>query len=169
MSHPLLLGRCTEDENTIVFESTFIDTVLCCTYKSSYLHPSNGFTLACRKGEARFDSDNVSALQILKEVISRGATQKQAKINITTGAVMQGATLVCLQHLMVADIKDESVMSCLQLLHPKVCCIGLIAVCVTSAVSQLEHQHQLAKHFKLIEALKVAACVLYCDTHAVCV
>jgi len=101
---PEMPDRCTEDEVTHIFESTFIETVLVCTYK---------------RGEATFQSDNISALQILKEVVSRNATQKQSQIAVTT------------------DIKEESVMSCLELLNPK-----------------LEHQCELAKHVKLIEALK---------------
>ena len=59
--------RCTEDVTTHVFESSFTGTVLICQYT---------------KGEAQFQSDNISALQIIKETISRGATSKQTMVKI---------------------------------------------------------------------------------------
>jgi len=52
---PEIPDRCTEDSITHIFESTFIGTVLVLTYS---------------KGQAQFQSDNISALQILKEVLS---------------------------------------------------------------------------------------------------
>lgn len=101
---PEMPDRCTEDEISIVFESTFLETILACQYK---------------KGEAHFQSDNICALAVLKEVISREATQRKTQVSVNT------------------DIKEESLMSCLEMLHPK-----------------LEYQYTLAKHFKLIEPLK---------------
>jgi len=104
---PEMPDRAADDNNEVIFQSTFVETVLCCQY---------------RKNEAVFLSDSISALSVLKEVISREATQKKARISIK------------------ADIKDESVLSMLEMVHPK-----------------LEHQHTLARQFNMIQGLKELA------------
>lgn len=76
----------SEGENELIFQSTFIDTVLCCRYKPN---------------QALFLSDSVSALSVLKEVISKQATKKKTQVHISS------------------DIKNESAFSALQLIHPK--------------------------------------------------
>lgn len=57
-------------ENVLLFffKSTFLDTVLSCTYK---------------KGEAIFKSDNISTISILKDVLTKEATRKKIALDIS--------------------------------------------------------------------------------------
>lgn len=57
-------GECA----TFFFKSTFLDTVLSCTYK---------------KGEAIFKSDNISTISILKDVLTKEATRKKIALDIS--------------------------------------------------------------------------------------
>lgn len=66
-----------QDEVNLVFENTFVGSTLCCKY---------------RKGEASFDSDSISALAILKEVITKEATAR--KVILQMHFEMNEATIV---------------------------------------------------------------------------
>lgn len=68
------------------FSSTFLDTQLDCTY---------------RKGEAVFRSENISTISILKDVLSKEATKKKIRLDISF------------------DIKEESIAHTLQMIHPR--------------------------------------------------
>lgn len=68
------------------FMSTFLDTHLECTY---------------RKGEAIFRSDNISTISILKDVLTKEATKKKVRLDITY------------------DINEDSIPDTLNLIHPK--------------------------------------------------
>ncbi|KAH9495726.1 Bardet-Biedl syndrome 7 protein [Bulinus truncatus] len=68
------------------FASTFLDTQLQCTY---------------RKGEAVFRSDNISTISILKDVLSKEATKKKIRLDISY------------------DVSDSSIPHTLRLIHPK--------------------------------------------------
>lgn len=57
-----------EDTATLHFHSTFVDSQLECTYK---------------KGEAVFRSDNLSTISVLKEVLSKEATQRKIAVKIS--------------------------------------------------------------------------------------
>lgn len=74
------------DSVTFHFMSTFLDTQLECLY---------------RKGEAVFRSDNISTISILKDVLTKEATKKKIKMDITY------------------DIIEDSVPYTLNLIHPK--------------------------------------------------
>eukprot|EP00760_Papus_ankaliazontas_P031735 PhM_4_TR5427/c1_g1_i1/m.69387/K16749/BBS7; Bardet-Biedl syndrome 7 protein len=78
-------------------------------------------TLLChyRKGEAEFTSNNITTLAIIKEVATREATLRKIQIKIAM------------------DFKPETIVTVLDLLHPK-----------------LSYQHDLSARVKLIEALK---------------
>ncbi|XP_067000696.2 Bardet-Biedl syndrome 7 protein homolog isoform X2 [Anabrus simplex] len=76
----------TGDRGSFVFVSTFLDTMLQCTYS---------------KGEAEFKSDNISTISILKDILTKEATKKKIKLDIS-----------CV-------VNDESVFHTLRLLHPK--------------------------------------------------
>ncbi|XP_030747216.1 Bardet-Biedl syndrome 7 protein homolog [Sitophilus oryzae] len=67
------------DETILYFQCSLIDTVLICTYK---------------KGEADFQSDNLTTLCILKEVLTVEATKKKTKIDIAININDQ-----CLDHV----------------------------------------------------------------------
>lgn len=56
------------DFSSLYFISTFLDTVLSCTYK---------------KGEAVFKSDSISTISILKDVLSKEATRKKISLDIS--------------------------------------------------------------------------------------
>ncbi|KAL5459878.1 hypothetical protein EMCRGX_G033265 [Ephydatia muelleri] len=75
-----------KDQVTLYFKSTFIDTRLECTY---------------RKGEISFRTDNISTVSVLKEVLSKEATQRKVSIKINQ------------------DINDASVAHVLKLIHPQ--------------------------------------------------
>lgn len=68
------------------FASTFLDTQLDCTYK---------------KGEAKFRSDNISTISILKDVLSKEATKKKIRLDINY------------------DVNEESIPHTLQMIHPR--------------------------------------------------
>uniref|UniRef100_A0A914XKW5 Bardet-Biedl syndrome 7 n=1 Tax=Plectus sambesii TaxID=2011161 RepID=A0A914XKW5_9BILA len=74
------------DQAQFNFASTFTGTQLECTYS---------------KGQAMFRSDNLSTIAILRDVLSKEATKKKLKVDIS------------------CDINDDSVAHTLQLLHPK--------------------------------------------------
>ncbi|RHZ15939.1 hypothetical protein DYB37_008645 [Aphanomyces astaci] len=78
--------RMQDDEGKLFFRNAFIGNVLVCEYK---------------KGEARFLSSSVSAIAILKEVITKEATARKVTLNMTF------------------DIKNESTAVVLALLRPK--------------------------------------------------
>ncbi|XP_076467410.1 BBSome complex member BBS7-like [Babylonia areolata] len=68
------------------FVSTFLNTQLDCTY---------------RKGEGIFRSDNISTISILKDVLSKEATNKKIRLEITF------------------DIQEETIPTTLALIHPR--------------------------------------------------
>ncbi|GFO27542.1 Bardet-Biedl syndrome 7 protein homolog, partial [Plakobranchus ocellatus] len=74
------------DAANFQFSSTFLDTQLDCTY---------------RKGEAVFRSDNISTISILKDVLSKEATKKKIRLDISY------------------DVKEESIAHTLQMIHPR--------------------------------------------------
>ncbi|OWF52937.1 Bardet-Biedl syndrome 7 protein homolog isoform X2 [Mizuhopecten yessoensis] len=74
------------DVLTFHFVSTFLDTLLECEY---------------RKGQAVFKSDNISTVSILKDVLTKEATKKKIRLDITY------------------DIVEDSVPYTLNLIHPK--------------------------------------------------
>ncbi|XP_046582061.1 Bardet-Biedl syndrome 7 protein homolog isoform X2 [Haliotis rubra] len=74
------------DNVTFHFISTFLSTQLECSY---------------RKGEAVFRSDNISTISILKDVLSKEATKKKIRLDITY------------------DVNDESIPHTLSLIHPR--------------------------------------------------
>ncbi|XP_041358571.1 Bardet-Biedl syndrome 7 protein homolog isoform X2 [Gigantopelta aegis] len=74
------------DTATFHFESTFLNTQLECCY---------------RKGEATFRSDNISTISILKDVLSKEATKKKIRLDITY------------------EVNDDSVSHTLGLIHPR--------------------------------------------------
>ncbi|XP_064637282.1 Bardet-Biedl syndrome 7 protein homolog isoform X2 [Lineus longissimus] len=74
------------DSCTFQFTSTFLNTQLQCCY---------------RKGDALFRSDNISTISILKDVLTKEATKKKIRLDITY------------------DINEESIPHTLQLIHPK--------------------------------------------------
>ncbi|KAF6035090.1 BBS7 [Bugula neritina] len=74
------------DSISFQFVSTFLGTQLSCSYQ---------------KGEAVFLSDNISTISILKDVLSKEATKKKIKLNVS------------------CDVNDLSVEHTLTLLHPK--------------------------------------------------
>ncbi|XP_052091574.1 Bardet-Biedl syndrome 7 protein homolog isoform X3 [Mytilus californianus] len=71
---------------TFHFMSTFLDTLLECVYS---------------KGEAVFRSDNISTISILKDVLTKEATKKKIRLDISY------------------DINDESIPYTLNLIHPR--------------------------------------------------
>ncbi|XP_047143361.1 Bardet-Biedl syndrome 7 protein homolog [Hydra vulgaris] len=75
-----------EDEVTFYFVSTFLDTQLECKYK---------------KGQAVFRSDNVSTISILKDVLTKEATNRKINLQI------------------ICDLNEESITNVLCRLHPK--------------------------------------------------
>ena len=44
--------------------------------------------VSCRKGEAIFRSDNISTISILKDVLTKEATKKKVRLDITYGKIM---------------------------------------------------------------------------------
>ncbi|XP_074649766.1 BBSome complex member BBS7-like [Tubulanus polymorphus] len=75
-----------EDIVTFTFVSTFLNTQLQCIYQ---------------KGEAIFKSDNISTISILKDVLSKEATKKKIRLDITY------------------DINEDSIAHTIRLLHPR--------------------------------------------------
>lgn len=58
----------SNDENILIFKNVFIETFLVCKYS---------------KGEAEFKSDNVSTITIIKDFITKEATTKHIKIELS--------------------------------------------------------------------------------------
>ncbi|KAL5012626.1 hypothetical protein ScPMuIL_011177 [Solemya velum] len=84
---PEIPERTPPGDNVVFhFVSTFLDTQLECCYK---------------KGEAIFRSDNISTISILKDVLSKEATKKKIRLDISY------------------EINDDSIPYTLNLLHPK--------------------------------------------------
>jgi len=78
--------RLNSEDSKLCFRSTFLKTVLYCDY--------------C-KGKAIFQSDSITTISILKEVMTKEATTKKIAINISL------------------DLKQESVFTFLELLKPE--------------------------------------------------
>ena len=76
----------TGDTAVFHFTSTFLDTMLECSYT---------------KGSAQFRSDNISTISILKDVLTKEATKKKIRLDITY------------------DINEESLAHTIHLIHPK--------------------------------------------------
>lgn len=57
------------DENILIFRNAFVETFLVCKYS---------------KGEAEFSSDNISTISIIKDFVTKEATTKHIKIELTT-------------------------------------------------------------------------------------
>jgi Bardet-Biedl syndrome 7 protein len=57
-----------EDENTLIFKNVFVGTYLICKYS---------------KGNAVFQSDNISTISILKDFVSKEATTNHIKIELS--------------------------------------------------------------------------------------
>ncbi|KAF7270542.1 hypothetical protein GWI33_016498 [Rhynchophorus ferrugineus] len=74
------------EETILYFKSSLIDTILLCTYK---------------KGEVEFQSDNLTTLFILKEVLTKEATKKKIKIDI------------------MMDINEDCIDHMIKLIEPK--------------------------------------------------
>ncbi|XP_052795027.1 Bardet-Biedl syndrome 7 protein homolog isoform X2 [Mya arenaria] len=74
------------DEVQFHFTSTFLDTQLECSYS---------------KGLAKFRSDNISTISILKDVLTKEATKKKVRLDITY------------------EVNDDSIPYTLNLIHPK--------------------------------------------------
>uniref|UniRef100_A0A1Y1NJL7 BBS7 platform domain-containing protein n=1 Tax=Photinus pyralis TaxID=7054 RepID=A0A1Y1NJL7_PHOPY len=58
------------DATVLFFESTFLGTHLECNFQ---------------KGEAKFASDNISTISIIREFLTKEATKKKIKIDINVG------------------------------------------------------------------------------------
>ncbi|XP_063692711.1 Bardet-Biedl syndrome 7 protein homolog [Bolinopsis microptera] len=84
---PEVPDKCPSGESiTMFFQSTFLDTQLECNY---------------RQGAVEFRSDNISTISILKDVITKLATQRKIAVNITY------------------ELNEESIPHSLRLIHPK--------------------------------------------------
>jgi len=81
-----LPSRPTDDEMVIAYKSTFVGTLLHGRYT---------------KGSATFRSDSITTISVLKDLISREATE--AKVNLS----------------IKVDVKDETFPRFLELIHPK--------------------------------------------------
>ncbi|GFG34141.1 hypothetical protein Cfor_08141 [Coptotermes formosanus] len=99
----------TGDKVTFTFVSTFLDTMLHCSYW---------------KGEAEFRSDNISTISILKDVLTKEATKKKIKLEIS------------------CNVSDASVVHTLQLLHPKL----EAQLALSKQVALLEALRELETH-----------------------
>lgn len=70
------------DSSTLTFLSTFLDTVLVCTY-------SRGKVQVCPSmvhyaiPQALFKSDNISTISILKDFLTKEATKKKIQLDIS--------------------------------------------------------------------------------------
>jgi len=82
---PEVPARLQSDEGNFAFRNTFLNTLLLCNY---------------RKGEASFRSDSLTSLAIIKEVLTKEATARKIKIQISV------------------DVKDETVVNLLTRLDP---------------------------------------------------
>ncbi|PVD34246.1 hypothetical protein C0Q70_05514 [Pomacea canaliculata] len=80
------------DITSFQFVSTFLGTQLDCTYR---------FVFSPGKGRLCLGSDNISTIAILKDVLSKEATNKKIRLDISY------------------DIKEESIPHTLNLLHPR--------------------------------------------------
>lgn len=60
------------DENIIAFKNVLVDTVLICKYS---------------KGEAEFKSENISTIAIMKDCITKEATTKHIKIELSMSKI----------------------------------------------------------------------------------
>lgn len=56
------------DENILIFKNCFVESFLICKYA---------------KGESQFKSDNISTISIIKDFITKQATSKHIKIEMT--------------------------------------------------------------------------------------
>eukprot|EP00471_Norrisiella_sphaerica_P013135 CAMPEP_0184498768 /NCGR_PEP_ID=MMETSP0113_2-20130426/39781_1 /TAXON_ID=91329 /ORGANISM="Norrisiella sphaerica, Strain BC52" /LENGTH=611 /DNA_ID=CAMNT_0026886415 /DNA_START=29 /DNA_END=1864 /DNA_ORIENTATION=- len=83
---PGVPGRVSSDRVEMGYRSCFCDSILTCHYV---------------KGKATFVSDSVTTITIVKEIVSREATKRQARIEIQL------------------DVKKQSVFHMLKMLRPK--------------------------------------------------
>nr|XP_022903425.1 Bardet-Biedl syndrome 7 protein homolog isoform X1 [Onthophagus taurus] len=94
------------EKTELYFQSTFLGTILYCSYW---------------KGEGVFKSDNVSTISILKEFMSKEATKKKIKVDITV------------------FINDESINHVLKTIEPKL----KDHIDLVTKVSMLDALHEL--------------------------
>ena len=105
------------------------------------------FSFVRRKGEVVFRSDNMSTISVLKDVLSKEATQKKITVQISHGIFIQCSFSIVHPIFIYKELDDQSIPHMLELIFPK-----------------LEDQVMLAKNVQLIDALQVtcAATVLLC-------
>lgn len=85
------------EANVYIFRNVFAGTLLHCDYgydiKNLYykkLHENKILKLCvlpCRKGFANFKTDNITTISILKDVLTKNATKKRIKLEISTGKI----------------------------------------------------------------------------------
>ena len=103
-------------------------------------------TVLCRKGSLEFRTDNLSTLTVLKDVLSKEATEENIAVKINYG--MARTTECCCNtaivlvehwfHCHSAELNPDSVPHMITLVYPL-----------------LEQQLMLAKNVQLIDALQV--------------
>ncbi|XP_071527283.1 BBSome complex member BBS7-like isoform X2 [Panulirus ornatus] len=98
-----------EEHAEFTFVSTFLDTQLQCVYGA---------------GEAVFKSDNISTISILKDVLTKEATRKKVRLDIS------------------CEVSEESVVHALHLLHPRLEAQLMLA----KQVSLIEALRELGSH-----------------------
>lgn len=98
----------------------------------------NGRWNFCRKGEVIFRSDNMSTISVLKDVLSKEATQKKIIVQISHGNILCYMFIQLYNVLSYIELDDKSIPHMLELIFPK-----------------LEDQVMLAKNVQLIDALQV--------------
>lgn len=81
--HLLLWHQCiqriTEDEMTYYFHSTFQNTCL---------------IIKLKRGEAVIETDNITAISVIEEVITKAATERKTKVNISFGKLLKRVATV---------------------------------------------------------------------------
>jgi len=104
---PEVPPKMTDEEVVLHFRSTYMGSILVCQYT---------------KGRGTFRSDSMAAISILKDVLTREATNKKIAINVSL------------------DLKEESIIDCLELLRHHM-----------ETYLALAHQHSLIEPLQEIQ------------------
>jgi Bardet-Biedl syndrome 7 protein len=94
------------DENVLIFKNVFVETFLVCKYS---------------KGEAEFRSDNISTISIIKDFVTKEATTKHIKIELSMSNVQKTVVKTHKSIIIVlcTDINDSTIDYFAKLVHPK--------------------------------------------------
>ena len=142
-AQPLIMSNCVKLRTCMCAQEYYVLLVLLYVFDSSSCYRGCLSIVQCRQGSLEFRTDNLSTLTVLKDFLSKEATEKNIAVKINYGKDQCSAAVNLLQalhwsHSDYPELNQDSVPHMLTLVYPL-----------------LEQQLMLAKNVQLIDALQV--------------